>query len=244
MKYIYLVTLSLFLISCDSGYKVNGKNVTWVIYDKGIGGGKSTYIVEDVDISTFKKTKVNDNSRDYAKDKNHIYYCGNIIIGADPNSYQHHKGDYYKDKKSIFLDHAILKGSDPNSFEHITECWSKDSQQVYYYSHVIKPLDIDSYTPLSGPWSYDDKTYYFGAHIVTGADRSTFVINDQHPYSQDKNNLFWAGRIIEECDIESFVIDGRLKAHDKNYSYTFRFPTDDNSSIIKTKEPITDQFKP
>ena len=49
----------------------------------------------------------------YDKDENNVYYDGEIIEGADPETFKYLRLGYAKDKNNVYYDGKIIKGADP-----------------------------------------------------------------------------------------------------------------------------------
>lgn len=65
------------------------------------------------DLATFKVK-----SMEVAKDKNHVYYFGELIPDADPSTFEPiGKSGYYRDKSHIWCGNALLEDVDYDTFE-------------------------------------------------------------------------------------------------------------------------------
>lgn len=126
------LVLSLFCVAlifsgCNTGYrKVDGK-WSYVTWDEGNGHRTRPL---GVDNATFE---VLDN-REYAKDKNNVYYQGSPIFGADAGSFVLLKGGpyaYAKDKNHVFLIDTIVVNADPSSFTTIKYPYARDNKGIY-----------------------------------------------------------------------------------------------------------------
>ena len=121
-----VIFLSIFLISCDSGYQKGNNKWTWVSYDEA--AGKRERIIEKADIETFV---VLENEK-YAKDKNSVYFIGRTIEFAEPNSFEIiNDNGYSKDSKNVYLDRDIIINSDPKTFSILDWPYSKDRMNVF-----------------------------------------------------------------------------------------------------------------
>ena len=102
-----LLLFFLIAFSSFSSYEIEGKTV---YYD-----GKT---VINADSATFV---IIERDADYGKDKNHVYYAGKEIKGADPRyfdyiSYGTTESLYFKDKKKIYFSGKEIKDADFKSF--------------------------------------------------------------------------------------------------------------------------------
>ena len=98
------------------GYIINrNKNqVIWRTIDEG--NGVREKVIEGADIKTFEVLKINDESfrlKSFAKDKKHVYWQGNIVKYADPDTFRKNgTNEYgekiYKDDKQLFIFDGML----------------------------------------------------------------------------------------------------------------------------------------
>ena len=125
-KLIIATLLSLFLTSCQSGYRKEGGVWVWVSYDESVG--KRVRMVDQHDPRSFKVLK----NKDFAVDKNAAFYVGRLIQGADPATFEViDKSGYSKDKKHVFIDDQIVVFADPSTFRVLEFPYAKDNKRVY-----------------------------------------------------------------------------------------------------------------
>ena len=123
-----ILTLTcLFLASCNSGYQKENGEWAWVSYDEA--AGKRVAKIDPVDDSSFQVIK---GYKEYAKDKNSVFYIGRIIEDADPNTFSVlNKKGYSIDQKNVFLTWEKVIFADPQSFQLIEAPYSKDADHVF-----------------------------------------------------------------------------------------------------------------
>lgn len=121
------ILLSLALItSCQEGYKKENDEWVWISYDEAVG--KRITKVESVDIKTFRILK----NKNYAIDKNYVYYKTQKIKNANPNTFTVLSDNgYSKDDKKVFLDWDEVVNANPKSFELLSFPYSKDDNSVF-----------------------------------------------------------------------------------------------------------------
>ncbi|MEZ5043238.1 MAG: DKNYY domain-containing protein [Saprospiraceae bacterium] len=122
------IVFSLFitLVSCDAGYKKENGTWVWVSYDEGAGRR-----VNPINLYSEKSFTVLRN-KDYAKDKQAVFYKGGEIKGADPKTFEViNKGGYSKDEHNIFLDREKVIFANPNSFQLLEFPYAKDEDNVF-----------------------------------------------------------------------------------------------------------------
>lgn len=127
----------------------------------------------------------------FAQDKAHLYYCGELIEGADLNTFEEMGDGYYKDKDFVFYKYDYgrsirrITGSDSESFKFIENGYTRDRNQIYYQGVTLEGVDIESFETIK-----DD--------FFTAKDRSNFYIG--------------AGKRDKKSEIRNFIEVNLLKA--------------------------------
>ena len=101
-KSIVLIAVTFVLltfVSCSIGYKNDGKEVTWHTWNEGSGHNSQKV---DADPETFEI--LND---DYGRDKTYAFYRGDIIRGADCQSFRVLEKGFAVDKFNVY-DEGVL----------------------------------------------------------------------------------------------------------------------------------------
>lgn len=218
------ISLLVFLVSCGSQYTIDKKKNQVTRNTWNAGHGSQQKIIDGADAGTFKMIKMH-KSKKFAKDKYHVYFEGESIEGADPNTFIEF-GEHYRDAKSVYMyvDGRVkpLKNSNPEKFKILDSAYSRDDKQIFIYEKGFIPRDLESFEPLNDRlWARDKLAYYNGVNEVQGADRETFKILELSYYARDKNYLYWQGCVIKECNVEAFVYENGVSGHDDKYSYRF-----------------------
>ncbi|MCK4635671.1 MAG: DKNYY domain-containing protein, partial [Candidatus Moranbacteria bacterium] len=160
----------------------------------------------------------------YAKDKDHVYYTGKIIDGADQDSFEVLNYNYSRDKKHIYFYGQILdKNFHSSTFKVFNYSYIEDKNGIYFYNSMnldekfkkVEEVDTETFEVIIG--EYDDfglgnerfardrnNIYYIGEK-KDYIDVSTFVILDKL-YSKDANNVYFHSNIIEGADSKTFEI--------------------------------------
>lgn len=99
----------LILTSCTTGYKNDGKEVTWHTWNEGSGHHSMKV---NADPETFEI--LND---DYGRDKTHAFYRGDIITGADGHTFRVLEKGFAADKSNVYDKGELMKGVEPASFK-------------------------------------------------------------------------------------------------------------------------------
>lgn len=204
------------------GYYAKDINHVYVHEDKLEGADSETFEFLD---------KVNPYL--FAKDKNRLYFQGEIVENGDPASIQSIGYAYYKDKGQVYFlnerpDFTLLEkieDADSSSFGVICMGYAKDAHHVYFGSKVIEYANPETFAVVwdEGGWNYygkDTNSVYYYGKVLPGSDPKTFeFMKDWDHCAKDKNNIYRVGKIIENSDGDSFqyLNDGYTK--DKNQIY-------------------------
>ena len=225
--YLFLGVI-LALLGCNKGYVVTKRGVTWEIWSTR--SGTEIINIEAADPSSFEVLtwEVSESVYNFARDKGHVYYRGEVILGADPSSFRPHKRNYFVDSKRVFLkqwnDFHELIGCSPQTMRIIDDFWIVDEKYVYFAGHRLEPTDIRSFFvyPDSG-WACDDIDCYYENVKVT-VDRESFesLPDARSVMAKDRNNVYWCGWVVEGCDHDSFQAIDNWSGKDKNNHFRFR----------------------
>ncbi|OGC93649.1 hypothetical protein A2389_03295 [Candidatus Adlerbacteria bacterium RIFOXYB1_FULL_48_10] len=140
----------------------------------------------------------------YGYDHRTAYYGGEIIKGVDAGTFTV-IGDYWaKDKDRVYSDGNVIVGADPATFELIDveyEYYGRDATQVFTYDGVIKGAEPETFVPLQYGYAKDAKNVYYNMELMSDADVSTFTVSGYDldvPYdAQDKNHTYSSGKIYK-----------------------------------------------
>ena len=127
---IVLVSVVLFFLSsCETGYAKRGHNWVWVTQDEYFG--KRDHWIEGIDSETFKVSKQNknfgtDKNSAYFQGRKVNHATSDGFTPLTDNAY-----GYAKDKYRAFLDTEVILKADPNTFEVLEFPYSRDKNDVY-----------------------------------------------------------------------------------------------------------------
>ncbi len=190
---IIVSVFCLFLSGCGTGYqKVDGE-FTWVTLDAGNGW---QYFPIDADETTFQVLEC----KDYAKDKENVFYRSRRIIDADPMSFRvlTHK-QFSRDDNHVFLFGCTIVGADPDSFEILPGLFGKDKNHAFAGTLPIKSADPKTFHSKENSFEsysycpFTDREYFlerFGmeyADIEVSAERPAIVATGN---ARDAENHF------------------------------------------------------
>ncbi|WP_297980319.1 DKNYY domain-containing protein [uncultured Capnocytophaga sp.] len=160
-------------------------NQDYVIYQ-----GKNTRKIIKPDMASFARLDVSG----LAKDKNGIYYQGDLIkiditgfrvVGVI--SHYDKQSDYYWEEpiwrtyKQAFRGTKPIAISDPATFESVTICYFKDKNYLYYYDQKVEGADVATLQKdLANGEFVSDKlnTYYKGKTFIYKGERVQQVSNN------------------------------------------------------------------
>ena len=160
-------------------------NQDYVIYQ-----GKNTRKIIKPDMASFARLDVSG----LAKDKNGIYYQGDLIkiditgfrvVGVI--SHYDKQSDYYWEEpiwrtyKKAFRGTKPIAISDPATFESVTTCYFKDKNYLYYYDQKVEGADVATLQKeLADEEFVSDKnnTYYRGKPFIYKGERVQQVSNN------------------------------------------------------------------
>ena len=105
-KHLYIILalttfISLMLASCTAGYKNDGKEVTWHTWNEGSSHNSREV---NADPETFEIL-----DDDYGRDKTHAFYRGDIIKGADGQSFRVLEKGFAVDKFNVYDSGKLMK---------------------------------------------------------------------------------------------------------------------------------------
>ncbi|MHB8860355.1 MAG: DKNYY domain-containing protein [Minisyncoccota bacterium] len=150
-------------------YSPSSRANTWYWYDNGVISCMHAPLSGE-DVATFQASSLGE----YAKDKNHVYDCDNIVKDADPATFTILNQVYAKDARHVFyIGGTIIPGADPATFVPVTTPLAKNSLQSEY--------------------GKDTNHVYWNGRVIAGADSATFVLS---PVTRDKNWIYQNDTVV------------------------------------------------
>lgn len=220
------------IAACDAGkYSVASDEISF--------GGNS---ITEADARSFEIA--GNNIGGYAKDKNHVYYCGIILEGVDSASFQYYRYGYYKSGGIIYLSGRPLLQADPDTFHLAYEYSGTFVDKNYGYDERGTTWQLDDFwfltydeggKSLGGNYrEYKGEIYYWDAGpqaapamILINADPGSFtILKDEYcasdsclEYAKDDKKVFHASYEVNGADPETFHVLKGSFAKDKNYVF-------------------------
>ncbi len=138
---------------------------------------------------------------DYEVREDGVYYKGELIEGADPETFEDLDctGSYAKDKQFVYHVRHILVGADSKTFECLDGGYGKDETTVYFFGGKVEDA-------VSETFEYIDYSYSFISDLVAH-------------YAKDKNSIYINGQVFPNIDPETFQYVGSSYIKDKEHVY-------------------------
>ena len=186
-------------------------NQDYVIYQ-----GKNTRKIIKPDMASFARLDVSG----LAKDKNGIYYQGDLIkidttgfgvVGVishyDKQSDYYWKEPIWRTYKQAFRGTKPIAISDPATFESVTNCYFKDKNYLYYYDQKVEGADVATLQKesIDGEFVSDkNNTYYQGKPFIYKGERVQQVSNNIYKTTTHvlRYNVGYDQERAEDCFVE------------------------------------------
>lgn len=109
-------------------------------------------------------------------------------------------------------------------------CIASDGKSLIYNNYVFTNADRKSFEILENSFYKDKSTvYYSNGKVVPKADPQTFEVltindcpNTHPPFARDKDKVFYANKIIEQADRDTFelvCVESGVRGKDKDNTY-------------------------
>lgn len=129
-----VVLLAPLFMACSSGYHKENGTWVWVSYDESSGKR-----VTGIDVYDDESFEVLTSNKNYAKDRNSVFFTGRKIDGADAATFEVLTNNgYSKDKNTVYLDQYKVLFADPASFRVLEFPYSKDAEKAFCGTLPIK----------------------------------------------------------------------------------------------------------
>ena len=191
-------------------------------------GGRNKGLSLNADDGTFSVL----GDRDYAKDKDRVFYQNRTIDGADPSTFEViNKDNFSKDGTHVyFREHEII-GADPASFRVLQLPYSRDAKRVYCGT-VPMEADVDAFEPVEwyGLWvtEYDKHNSLF----EHGESFDKLDISRERPAvtgwggGRDGKYYYCGPGRVDGADYASFKMVSQSEASDQDRRYVNVFPAE------------------
>ena len=223
--YILAIILSSCAHSNYSAYLVKDN----IVYEKSSSAESGLNKIDVADYLSFQSLAVNPH---LGKDKNHVYYRWQILIDADPKTFEKIKEYYWKDKDNVYFfgflesnefstkSWEILDVDAPSFSLYNVYGWAHDKNKIYHGHASFKVEKPDNFIPIDENWGKDSNACYFWNYKVESADPRSFVIINPD-YAKDKNHVYYMHSIIEGANPQKFKLTGMFEGRDDKYIFKF-----------------------
>jgi hypothetical protein len=214
----------LTLVGCSTGYENNGKAVYYKHWNEASGRHKEKI---DANPATFKIFGFDK----YAKDDKNVFYEGEIITGADAESFEALEEFYARDKNIGYYGKAPIKNSIGKTFKVINSYYSTDGKDYFYDTSALNMADPNNFKFVYGEgdyqcWTTDGKYYYYNNYKVPSDDYANLTIYEKSGgISKDRHWVYFLDhklnydingkKVVDTIDILSFKVTGYLECEDK-----------------------------
>lgn len=228
---LIILCVSLLLTGCEVGYKNDGTIVTFHSWNEGSG-----HNVKNVDADPKSFEAIDDC---YGRDKNHAFFRGNIITNSDGRTFRTLKKGFAADKRYVYIGEGeIIPGADPNTFKVHSYALVEDKNDFYWEGKPLKVVDKATFKVLGDndnwdtKWAKDSKMGYYlpSATSVKLADPESFHpikagIAGSGSYSADAKQVYFEDKVVFGADPGSFTEVDYYVGQDKNRVYNEHIPT-------------------
>ena len=115
--------------------------------------------VREADAATFK---VIPSTLDYGSDKTSVFMDFQLIEDADSESFKLlEKNQFATDKDHVYYYGLKMKGADPKTFVIVNDHYSRDANHIFHNSHQIKGADLKSFEILGNDRYAKDKNHFY-----------------------------------------------------------------------------------
>ncbi len=228
MKNILILSTIVLIVTGCKNYDVRNDGVYYIFWNEAVGKGER--LIEDADPKTFETLSNND----YGKDIKCVFYKGNQISGANPNSFELIKGGYaIDDTRAYYYGDSISTSSNKN-FEVIDGYYSKDHKNIYYRNNPLNVCSVKDFNFVYNDgsenkwerWASDGCYYYMQNFKVPSEDYENIKLykgsagissDSKYVYYLDRNIYYneQGERILDTIDIESFKVTDYIDCEDK-----------------------------
>ena len=209
---IALAALLLTLSACSDGkYVRQGDRIFYTYWTFSFGQRFDT--IFEADAATFHSL-----NNWLGVDKDHVFYQGKLVPGADPATIEVDHKPLVHDKNDYFYETAAMHVADMKSFKVIKwiedDFYARDSRYAYFDTVRFEP-DLATFKVKTTYVAVDKNHVYRFGELLPRADPATYQEIWKGFYSRDKSHIWYAGTLLEDADYATFTVDGDFEAHDK-----------------------------
>ncbi len=175
----------------------------------------------NVDIATFTIISLG-----FSKDKNHLYFMGEVVENGLPKSFEQLNEHYFKDKNNIYF----------------IEEWDSDSLLTH-----IKNIETSTVEILGRGYFKNKEVVYCDEDQILGADPASFEVlkESYYYYSRDKNSVYFLDKKLPELNAQKLeIINSKFIRDDKIvFNEDVKLDLNAKHSILISDDFIKDKNK-
>ncbi len=149
-----------------------------------------------------------------------VFCYGQVIEGADADSFSYLLGSYSMDKEYIYyyIDVKHPRKAMPEAIKKANERYLRHGDQVLYQGQIISN-EASRYKIINDEYAVDGKNVYSHGEIVEGMIADNFTVITPY-YRKDKNQAYYFNTPIPESNPATFkVLNDSVAKDDKHVYY-------------------------
>lgn len=199
-----------------SGYQIDSSGVSYFREDRSTQPStRLVQVVADADSASFEVLRRTVDERgpcagmraNYARDRRHVYYQAQVIVGADPRTYSFIDDNYARDHQAVYAFGRRLS-TRVGSFQVLESGYATDGER-HFYQDVV--LEGDGFELLGsgaqagyGYARTHSRVYRHGRWLAEADARSFEVLHADVGITRDRQSVFFNDRKIADADPKSF----------------------------------------
>ncbi len=137
----------------------------------------------------------------FARDRDHIFYDGAALQGADPGSWRSLTRGFSRDAARIFFGSKPLRRVEIASWERLEHPYSRDAKRVFVMNFQLEGATPKSWQKLNGSYSTDGKSVYHVATRIEGADAGSFVVSTDGKTAHDREAKYQGPKRVPRSSV-------------------------------------------
>ena len=160
-----------------------------------------------------------------ARDKNHVWWYGSILPGADAKSIELvSDGFVWKDSAHVWYQQQKMVDADAKTFKHLGSSYFIDDQRVYWGPDAIDDADRNSFRVLNDSFvAVDQNMVYRSGRPAPAIDPATcrFIFDDPYGYQviADKDGVYLNQLRFLHADPKDFSMVNPRMARGGDYAF-------------------------
>lgn len=203
----------------------------YIVYDHTIYFWKKS--IENPDFDTFSVM-----NSFFAKDKNAVYYQGEIMKQFDVNTCEilpfHQEKEQKRDREknmNNLLKNPFCIDDDLEIFQ-LDSKFIKDKNMLCYANQKLDKIELKNITVFNQNYVGDSHTLYFKSHLVENVELSSFQVLTV-TYGKDRINVYHKNRVISHAYASQFQVINNFYTSDQFFVFVNDEVTDIDVSSLK-----------